>query len=396
MLYNPTIIAQILSTQANYVDKNYGQMFYYTDQGQIWYDTENKGRIQAVDIVILQYERERNNYIPISSRAFPSEEGYQILESYLTYTYVYVIETNCLYKYQNQSWYTIYGVYGTTTVAQTYLPDGTMKIVNADDVTTNGILNDGSVVVRDNNKMICGQFSSDGYTLNLRSLIGGCLNLDPSGITVGDGCLQLTSNLISNENQTQNNNANLNSNLNIFGNINVLQPSDWNRQYRLITEDIQIVTTTNIMSGSLIKAGSKLGTLTITDDTNLTTNISALKGLIKQGSKIYINSVINNNLLQPPYLFDTDSSTKTTIPTVTTAKSVDLQNTVLTIEAPLFNNIGDTCFITFTGISLSGVKTIKIKNNNDVEYIVDFVANTGIDSSARIVYYSDNKVKVLP
>ena len=39
-------------------------MFYYTDQNQIWYDVQDNHRILVTDITILQFERQRNNYVP--------------------------------------------------------------------------------------------------------------------------------------------------------------------------------------------------------------------------------------------------------------------------------------------------------------------------------------------
>lgn len=395
MLYNPTAIAQILSTQANYVDRHYGQMFYYTDQNQIWYDTKNNGRVAANDIVILQFERERANYVPSALNDFPSESGYQIPSSYLNFVYVYVVETNCLYKYQSGIWSTIYGIYGSTTVAQTYLPDGTFKTVVADDVTTNGILNDGSVIIRDNNKMICGQLSSDGYVMNIRSLIGGCLNLDPSGYYVGNGCLQLTANpTTTTEDQTSV--ANLNANLTVFGSINTVNPSVWSKQYRLATEDIEIISNSTIAAGSTLKADSKLGDTNYVTDTVLTDSVTANTGVIKQNSKIYKDSSINGNILVPPFNFDTDSVETYTMPVITSTSDVTLSGTTLTIDAQSFNNIGDTCYISYTNLNITKITKVKLKNIADAEYDVDYVSQNGITNSARIIYYPNNKVKVLP
>mgnify|MGYP006964163315 CR=1 FL=1 len=110
------------------------------------------------------------------------------------------------------------------------MPNGDIVAVNADDVTTNGILGDGSVIVRDFNKMICGQLQSDGYTFNIKGLIGEQINIDPSGTVAGEGCLQIN----------VNSPTCINNDLVIFGNLNIANKADWYKQYRLITQDISI------------------------------------------------------------------------------------------------------------------------------------------------------------
>lgn len=394
MIYRPTIISKIISTQANYIDRLYGQMFYYTDFNQIWYDTQDNNRILADDIIILQFERERNNYIPNSTTSFPTEPGMQPTTAMLTYTsFVYVVETNSLYSYFNGIWTTLYGTYGSTIVAQTYLPDGTIKTVNADDVTTNGILNDGSVVVRDNNKMICGLFRSDGYTLNMLSMIGGCINLDPSGRNVDDGCLQLTASAVGNSAE---NIANLNGNLRVFGNIETIPSTDWSKQYRLVTENIQIVTNTTIAVGSTLLATSVIGDTKYTVDTVITEQIEATSGMIAKGSKLYKDSIINQQLLQPPFMFDINGSKQKQIIPTTTIFSDDIvtisgSSCRISANTP-FSNTGDCCYI--SGNSISQITSVVF---TDKSYAVDYRATEGISSTAKIVYYSTtDSVKILP
>lgn len=397
MVYNPRIISQLLSTQVGYINRSYGQMFYYTDLNQIWYDTQDNNRVQATDIVILQFERQRNNFVPSRARDFATEPGFQSTSTLLLdYSVVYVIETNCLYLFQRNTWQTIYGVYGSTVVGQTYLPNGMIKNVVADDVSTNGILNDGSVVVRDNNRMICGLLRSDGYTFDIQSLIGGCINLDPSGVSSGDGCLQLN----SNPGSDSQGDANLNANLVVFGNISTVSPAEWDKQYRLVTENIKITSNTTIKAGSLLKSGSILGADNYTEDTVLTADITATSGMIVQLSKLYINSVINNMLLQPPFLFDIDEASQNKLPSnVAIAEDdVSLTNNELkiNINSPFKNN-GDCCYIPtarITGLSSSSITNVVF---NDAEYIISYVSTSGISDTARICYYSiNNTVKVLP
>lgn len=394
MIYKPTAIIRCLSSQAVYFNRVYGQMFYYSDQNQIWYDTQDNNRVVANDITILQFERQRNNFVPNLWSDFPSEYGMQMeFLNLQDYSIIYVIETNCLYKYQKGIWTTLYGKYGQQTVAQTYLPDGGVRVVVADDVTTNGILNDGSVVIRDANKMICGLLRSDGYTMNILGLIGGCINIDPSGKVSGDGCLQLN----SNPGQTSQPNANLNANLTVFGDIKSVDPTNWRKQYRLITEEVIITSNTTIKSGSTLTSGSKLGTTSYDTDTQLTEDITVTDGILAVNSKIYIDSVINSNSLQPPYLFDTANVESSYIPKAITITSdkITIDNNILKLDVDFsFTNNGDCCFIPVTE-SLSNITTIQFMH--DFEYNVEFIANEGIDNSARIVYYAiNNKVKVLP
>ena len=125
MLYNPLVILQCLSTQAIYINKVYRQMFYFTDKGQVYVDTQDRGRILATDIFVLDYERERTNYIPDNRSTMATEpDALTNDQLYSDFIYVYVVETNCLYVYYyaSKTWQIIYGKYGVTTVAQTYLP----------------------------------------------------------------------------------------------------------------------------------------------------------------------------------------------------------------------------------------------------------------------------------
>lgn len=305
MIYNPDTIIQCLSTQSPYINIVPNRLLYYTDTNQLYYDSTDKIRTIADDIIIIQHEYERNNYIPDNKAYFISDDDSPYFVNNQDYTIVYVVESNSLYRYQAGTWTTIYGVYGRTTVAQTYYPDGDIVTVDADDVTTNGILNDGSVVVRDGNKMICGLLRSDGYVFDINSLIGGQLNLSPSGKTDDGGTLSLNSNITTGD---LGNIAFLNGDLIIFGNIYRAPAEDWNKQYRLITEDIQIIANTLIKAGSTIKAGSVLEAEKYTEDKVLTIDLEVSAGKIATGSKIYKDSVINNETLKPPFLFDIDRS----------------------------------------------------------------------------------------
>lgn len=387
MLYNPLVILQCLSTQAIYINKVYRQMFYFTDKGQVYVDTQDRGRILATDIFVLDYERERTNYIPDNRSTMATEpDALTNDQLYSDFIYVYVVETNCLYVYYyaSKTWQIIYGKYGVTTVAQTYLPNGDAVIVNSDDVTTNGILNDGSVVIRDNNKMVCGLAKSDGYVLYIHSLVGGQINLEPSSTPSGNGCLQLNSETYD---------ANLNNNLVVFGNIKTTNKENWNKQYRLVTEDLTIIATSIIKKGSTILAGSTLGDVKYDSTTKLTEDVTVSNGLIISGSKIYINSSINGDLLKPPYLFDLDieDTQNVTSTQVVTESKLEGNQLILPIDCP-FNNIGDYCFVKNTG---KAVKFTSVKFKDGKQFNVDYIATAGITKSMHIVYSFDNEVKIL-
>ena len=391
MLYNPSVIIKCLSTQATYISKKFGQMFYYTDKAQLYADTQNGGRILAKDVYVMAFERDRLNFIPDNRSTMATETNNlsndQIL---LQYVYVYVVETNCLYSYQysSKTWSTIYGIYGSTTVAQTRDVEGNAVVISSDSVSTNGILGDGSVVIRDANKMICGLAKSDGYTLNIQSLIGGQINLDPSGITVGDGCLQLNS---------EHRIANLNNDLLVFGSIKTTNKANWDRQYRLLTDDVKLTSYSLIKAGSTIISGSLINNRTYLDDEVLTEDIETdTVGLLVMGSKIYKNSVINNVSLKPPFVFDIDETNSTSVITTTyiVKPSPVIEDSILKIDCDNpYNNIGDYCYVIG---DLSNSEINKVEFKDGTIYDVDYIANEGISKSARIVYTSEGYVKILP
>lgn len=393
MVYNPEVILKCLSTQASYINKKLGQMFYFTDKSQLWVDTQNGNRILATDVYILFYERERNNFIPNNTSTFATEpDALTDSQRLLDYAYVYVSETNSLYQYsyKSKTWSILYGKYGQVTVAQTYYPNGESVIVSADDVTTNGILNDGSVVVRDGNKMICGMARSDGYTLDILSLIGGQINLEPSGNTRDNGCLQLNSEIED---------AYLNNNLVIFGDIKTTNKNNWNKQYRLVTQDIIINSSTTIKSGSTIKAGSSLGDERYNVDTKLTNEITTNTGLIITGSKLYKNSIINNSILKPPFLFDLNEEDfkNTTLNIDKNLQTVDENNPQIlniNINSPFINN-GDICNLIFEDdYDIDNISKIKFL---DKEYNVGYKSSDGLYGSFTLKYVSiTNSIKILP
>lgn len=392
MLYNPSVIVKCLSTQGAYIKKKYGQMFYYTDKAQLYVDTQNGGRIQATDVYVLAFERDRLNFIPDNKSTMATETDTLTNDQrLLQHIYVYVVETNCLYTYQysSKTWSTIYGIYGSTTVAQTHNVEGEAIIISADDVSTNGILNNGSVVIRDENKMICGLIKSDGYTLNIQSLIGGQINIDPSGSDIGDGCFQLNS-----EQRV----ANLNNDVVVFGSIKQAPKSAWNKQYRLLTDDVKINSYTLIKAGSTIMSGSIINNITYTSNTILTEDIETeVLGSLAMGSKIYKDSIINNSSIKPPFVFDIDETSEIKIiPAYYTAPSVPtVEGTVLKID---MNNPFSVLldYILIIGFNFTLTEITKVEFKDGTTFNIDYIADSGVSRSAKIVYSSEGYVKILP
>lgn len=394
MEYTPNIIIKCLSTQAVYINRAPNQMFYFTDKGQIFYDNQNGNRIQAQDILIINYERERNNYIPDNRSSFATElDATTNDQNLLNYVYAYVIETNCLYKYTyvNRTWQTIYGMYGVTVVAQTYTPEGDALVVNADDVTVNGILGDGSVIVRDANRMVCGQLRSDGYTFSIKSLIGGQMNLEPSGSDISDGCLQLNA-------QAGSFGANLNGNLVVFGNIKTTPKTNWAKQYRLVTQDIKIISNSVIKAGSLMKAGSILGETKYEEDTNLSEDTTVNIGMVVVNSKLYIGSSINNETVKPPYLFDIGETDVFSIPTHTTCTEWELKDGDTTLKLFMktpFSANGDCVYINNDGGA--DFRRVKIVEFAEASYFTKWVAGEGLEGLVTIKFSAfDSTVKIMP
>lgn len=399
MEYKPSVIIKCLSTQATYIKRKYKQMFYYTNTGAIWYDTQNGNRIRADDIYVLNYERERTNLVPDNRSTFATEtDALTNDQLLLNYAYVYVAETNCLYRYNytTKVWDTIYGIYGQTVVAQTYTPEGEAKIVNADDVTGNGILGDGSVVVRDDNRMICGLLLSDGYTLTIKSLIGGQINLEPSGTDISDGCLQLNASEVGLG-------ANLNGDLMIFGTLKTTAKENWAKQYRIVTQDIKITSESTLKMGSTIKKGSVLNDTTLEEDRITIDDFIAKTGMILAGSKLYIGSSINGVSLKPPFLFDLEDTIVQAQPTHTTCLEWSLSG-MSTIEIMMrspFQNNGDCVYINnSSGYNLNGVIQVKFKDRltlEEVTYPVSFVAPGGLIDVVTLKFCeSTNSIKILP
>ena len=165
-----------------------------------------------------------------------------------------------------------------------------------------------------------------------------------------------------------------------------------------MTEDVEITNHTIIRAGSLLSAGSSLAGKTYDSDTKLSEDVETdTEGLIKVNSKIFINSVINNSTIKPPFVLDIDdasTSSNTISGTAILDKSLwsyDSDNHTITINvASPFKNVGDMCFIRDVDVTLDGATSV---NFSDATYSIDGVMMLG--TTATLKYYGTS-VKIVP
>lgn len=304
----PYPIVRVMSSQLSNVKTEYGRIFYVTDENQLYFDTVDNARVMISDVNILATEADRENVIvTLSDRV--TNLFYQGSEDFQNSRLFYVIETNILYRLINNSWSIVRGTAGGRISAQTYYPDGTLVQVYPDDVSTNGILGDGSVVVRDKNRTVCGLIHSNGFSTDISSFVGSQLTLNPSAVMKGRGSLVLNADLINNDNSSDNNNSALyNGSMFVFGSIKKVEPLTWNNRYRVLQTLTQITATTTLLKGCRILENSVLGDETVSPTRVLSEDITITSGSLVAGCKIVSGSVVNGLSLKPPFIFDTSVS----------------------------------------------------------------------------------------
>lgn len=152
-----------------------GAYFFCTDTNRLYKDTES-GRYR-VEVEFINTEIDRvYNVRPANG------------------TNYYEYETNELWFY-NAGWLLIDGIPRESN-GYYYIEN---SMYNTDDITTvldnNGLLGDGSVCVRDQNRIIKGKFYIDATNNNLimSSFIGGGLVFLPDGTYKNPGCLEILS-----------------------------------------------------------------------------------------------------------------------------------------------------------------------------------------------------------
>lgn len=326
----PSPVIRIKSDQMFLVKKVYGQIFYVTDEGRIYVDTVDGGRIYDPFVTVLQTESERLNVNPTSFRG----------------DRFYVVETNILFKYLNGSWRIERGRV-EREVAQTYYPDGTLVRIYGDDVSDNGILGDGSVVVRDSNRTISGILSANGYSLDIVSLAGNQMNLSPSTVPQGTGSLVLNAGLYADNDN--NNTALYNGNLYVFGTINKISPEKWSNRFRVVTSTELIDSESILKKGSYIEIGSVLGSSGVTDrGFTLTEDTTVRTGSLTPGTKLVYGSTVNGVSTKPPYIFDLSQSSS--IPDFQSfdSSSFSVDNKVLTTFEIKDVSLGSELYLDFS------------------------------------------------
>lgn len=152
-----------------------GNMYYCTDSRRVYEDINNQPngrRVFACTVVATEQER-LYTVRPMNG------------------TYYYIYETNSLFLY-NGGWTVVVGteVYNRFNINYE-VPTG-MKYVEGT-IDGNGLLGDGSVVVRDANKLIKGKAYIDATdnTLVITSFLGGGIRLLPSGAIDEKGSLSI-------------------------------------------------------------------------------------------------------------------------------------------------------------------------------------------------------------
>lgn len=311
-------VIKIRSSQMFSVRKIFGQIFYATDEGRMYVDTVDGGRVSDSTITVLQTESERLNINPTS---YPGDR-------------FYVVETNILFRYKNGSWKIERGRI-EREVAQTYYPDGQLVRIYSDDVTGNGILGNGSVVVRDENRTICGILSSDSYSLSVNSFSGNQINLNPSSKHQGRGSLVLNADVFTNE--FNNDSAMYNGDLYVFGTINKVAPERWDSRYRVISTTKLIDSESILKAGSYIEVGSMLDSMEIKDrGVTLTEDCTVGAGSLTEGTRLVVGSTINGLPVTPPYIFDMSQ-----VASVTDFQSLESTNFSIDEETLVINEVRD-------------------------------------------------------
>jgi hypothetical protein len=150
-----------------------GNIYACRDTRKVYEDMSAVSRL-PLDVTMLDTDNDRLYYIA------PTEM-----------TYYYVWETNTIWLY-NKGWNLIVGTDTTNNVA--YYNDNGLNSVSSQFVDTNGLLKDGSVIVRDNNRIIKGKLYIDSSSGNLivSSFMGGEIDILPNGVTNELGSLTLS------------------------------------------------------------------------------------------------------------------------------------------------------------------------------------------------------------
>lgn len=399
---NPYPVLRVMSSQISQIEPEYGKIYFVTDMRQLYFDTVDNVRVQVSDVNILASEADRENVTVTLSRGVTDRFSLGS-EDFANSRLFYVIETNVLYRLKNNSWSVVRGTAGGRITAQTYYPDGTLVQVYPDDVTTNGILGDGSVVVRDNNRMVCGLIHSNGFSTNLSSFVGNQLVLNPSAIMQGRGTLILNADLINNDNSSNNNNSALyNGSMYVFGTIKKVEPAYWNNKYRVLQSVTHITATSTLLRGCKILEDSVLGIETVSSTRVLSEDVTIDSGSLVAGCRLVSGSVINGLSLKPPYVFDTSMSASVPDYQEVPLLSASIIGTDMTVTGIMTPSKGSELFIrepfndAFNRLVINGAiySLISETNATDAVRISKFVLLKFVSDSEFIVLKGGEPVEL--
>ena len=156
-----------------------GNYYVTTDTKQIYKDASGVRNLMSVTMLATEAQRLNNTLPAVGS-------------------YYYVWESNTLWVY-NAKWIVVEGNYSYTTAGYYYVDneitptnDGSEQVID-----NNGLLKDGSVVVRNADRIIKGklyiQSDTDSSNLVISSYLGGGIKLLPSGSIDSTGALEIFS-----------------------------------------------------------------------------------------------------------------------------------------------------------------------------------------------------------
>lgn len=155
-----------------------GNYYVTTDTKQVYADRSGIRQLLSVNFIATESQR-LNNVLPHTG------------------TLYYVWETNTLWSY-NSKWVVMEGNYSYTPSGYYYANDEITPTDPTEVTDNNGLLKDGSVVVRNSDRIIKGKLyievdSEDNSNLVISSFNGAGLKLLPSGSVDSTGALQIFS-----------------------------------------------------------------------------------------------------------------------------------------------------------------------------------------------------------
>lgn len=170
-------ILKINEFDLNYLKNSPGTYYVCKDTNRVYRDTDNKR--ERISVIFISTELNRvYNTRPVNGKLY------------------YIWETNELWVFSSNKWEILIGNTRTSSgyyYTSNYSLEGTQDSTVIDN---NGLLKDGSVVVRDDNRIIKGKLFIDKTNNNLviSSFLGGGIRLLPNGNVDSPGSLLINPN----------------------------------------------------------------------------------------------------------------------------------------------------------------------------------------------------------